>query len=294
MLSDEKKDLDQAAIDSVLNELQSDESRRVYKDGWTRYRAWLFNQDIEVLEARPRNIGAYIAHLRDVGNAKSTRARVLSIIREFYGALVREELLSSNPAREVKNPKVESTPSTPSLTVLEIRQLVAAMPNESWKEKRDRICVRLLFGLGLRRAEVSRMRREDFRDGAVTCIVKGNKKLTVGVPEWLEDEVFKWCMFAGIEAGSILPRSQKNRHAISGDMIYKIVVQAGKAVGVKTSPHALRRTNITILGEMGVSLKERQLAVGHSSSSTTEKYDRARDASKNAPGQLLEDLVNGK
>lgn len=283
----------QAAIDAVLNELQSEESRRVYKDGWTRYRKWLFNQDVAVLEARPRHIGGYIAHLRDEGNAKSTRSRVLSIIREIYGALVREELIASNPAREVKNPKTESAPSTPSLTADEVQSLLAAMPTEDWKDKRNRLCVCLLFGLGLRRAEVSRMCKEDFRTGAVTCIIKGNKRLTVGVPEWLENEVFRWCMFAGIEDGPILPRSRKNAKAISGGMVYKIVAQAGNEVGLKVSPHALRRTNITILGERGVSLKERQLAVGHASSSTTERYDRARDAAKNAPGQLLEDLVNG-
>jgi len=60
---------------------------------------------------------------------------------------------------------------------------------------------------------------------------------------------------------------------------------------VKINPHGLRRTNITLAGERGVSARVRQLAVGHTSLMTTERYDMARDASRNAPGQVFEDLV---
>jgi len=78
---------------------------------------------------------------------------------------------------------------------------------------------------------------------------------------------------------------------VSGDMVYTIVRDAAERVELKAPPHAFRRANITLGGERGVSLKARQLAVGHSSQATTERYDKARDAAKNAPGQVFADML---
>jgi lysophospholipase L1-like esterase len=50
--------------------------------------------------------------------------------------------------------------------------------------------------------------------------------------------------------------------------------------------------NITHAGIRNVSLKERQLAVGHSSSSTTERYDRARNAAGTKVGNVFASLVH--
>jgi len=58
-------------------------------------------------------------------------------------------------------------------------------------------------------------------------------------------------------------------------------------IATAQTPHAYRRTNITLGGERGVSLKMRQLAVGHGSSAVTERYDHARKAATNAPGTSL-------
>lgn len=282
------------AFSELLAELPSLESRRTYAGAWTRYVEWLRAQSIEPLDAKPRQISAYLAHLRDdKKRSKSTLQLTLSVIREAYRYFVREELLAVNHAREVKTPRTESTPKTPYLGQDDARKLLS-VPAETWEEKRDRLCVRLLIGLGWRRSEVARMRIEHFHDGTVTGIVKGSKRLTVGVPKWLQDDITEWLTDTGIKSGPLLPRAADDARPMTADMVYQHVVRLGRRAGVTINPHGLRRTNITLTGERGVSLKERQLAVGHSSSGTTERYDRARDASASAPGQTLVDLVEEK
>ena len=279
------------SLAGVLDQLASPESRRAYENDWARYASWLEQQGVPVLEARARHVVAHLAGLREQGKAKSTAGRALSVIREVYGALVRDEHIEVNPAREVKNPKQSSEPRTPWLTEDELAKLLAA-PATTWEERRDRLCVLLLLGLGWRRAEVARMRVEDFRDGTVTGVVKGGKRLTVGVPEWLQVEIATWCAHAGVDKGPLLPRAPLKPEAVSGGMVYKMVAAVAARAGVTINPHGLRRTTITLAGALGATLKERQLMVGHTSQSTTERYDRARDAAGNAPGRVFASMVS--
>ena len=221
-----------ASLASLLAELASPRSRRAYQDDWGRFRAGLEKEaGIKVIEARPRHVVTYVAKLRDEGKAKASTGRALSVIRAVYGALVRDEIVSLNPAREVKNPKVSSEPRTPWLKEDEVRRLLDG-PTSTRKERRDAICLRLLFGLGWRREEVARLRVEDFRGATVTGLVKGGKKITVGVPSWLLRALDEWRSAAKIETGAILPRSAKNPQPISGDIVYQIVKKAEARAGI--------------------------------------------------------------
>lgn len=286
------------AFEGLIADLGSPDSQRAYRSDWARYTTWLTGENVEVAAARPRHVSAHIASLRDPNRkpkpmAKSTITRALSVIREVYGVLVRDEIIETNPAREIKNYKVNAAPKTPYLIEDQMTKLLN-LPAEKWQERRDRMCIQLLFGLGLRRSEVARMRVEDFGENlhTVTGRLKGGKSYTVGVPAWIQESLTEWLTYAKITNGPILPRSVSNPNEISGDIVYQIVTSATELAGVEiVSPHALRRSNITILGEKGVSLKERQLAVGHASSATTERYDRAREAAKNAPGQMFADMI---
>jgi integrase/recombinase XerD len=290
------------AFTRALRNLGSDESRRAYRGDWQRWSDWCDRESIDLLAARPGDVEDHLAALRQEGCKRATLGRALAAIRSIYSYLVRDELCAVNPAREVKAPRFDSRPKVPWLTEEGIKQLFASIPEpDSWKGRRSRVCLSLLFGLGWRRAEVARLRIEDFKEGqsgrTVTGLVKGGKEITVGVPPWVWSEIEAWLPSLGGEGepvpaeGPLLPQKFGQPTSISGDIVYQIVKEAALAAGVTINPHGLRRTNITLAGERGVSAKMRQLAVGHSSVTTTERYDMARDAAKNAPGQIFEDLV---
>lgn len=281
------------SLETLLSSLPSAGSQRVYAGAWERFEAWLGSEQIAVLAARPRDVTAYLAKLRSEKKAKSTIGHGLSVIREAYSAFVRDELIAINPAREVKAPKMSSNPRTPWLNEEQVRAVFFALRGDSWKERRARMCAVLLFGIGWRRSEVARMRLEDFNytDQTVTGIIKGAKRITVGVPPWVLSEIKMWARFARIPKGALLPRSEEDPAAISGDVLYNIVRASTASAGHRVSPHAFRRTFITITGKRGYSLRKRQLAVGHESQQTTEGYDLATEATDSAPGEVLADLV---
>lgn len=289
------EELVNAALQDVINDLDSPHSRRSYASDWNRYCEWAAEQGIDVLAATPRVIRDHTLWMRDTkGYKRSTVGKALSVIREVYRALVNAEVIAINPASATKNPKADHALKTPVLTEQEMRHLISSMPMTSWREGRDRLVVLCLFGLGWRRAEVARMRVEDFDGTTVRAIVKGNKAINVAVPTWLLEEITAWREMACIFAGPLFPRRELGDRPISGPIVYEIVTAVAKAAGFPAgavTPHAMRRTNITIAGEKGVSLKARQLAVGHSSSSTTERYDRARDARSEAPGNAFAEIV---
>lgn len=285
------------AVGAAIADLGSPESRRSYEVAWRFYRAWLTSQQLEVTAVKPRHITAYIAQMKVARTGKpqvkGSRGRALTVIRSMYSALVRDEIMETNPALCVKGPKVDGTPKAPYIADEADLEKLLNVPASSWTERRDRLIVRMTFGLGWRRAEVARVKLEDIDGETISATVKGGKRITVGLPDWLAEDIFEWRQFAGIDAGPLFPRRQDDPRMINGAIVYRVVRQScAKAEIEVVPPHALRRTNVTLGGIRGVPLKERQLAVGHSSSSTTERYDRARNAAATKVGNAFASLVH--
>lgn len=289
-------------VDDVLagfwNSRDSAGSKRMYIHDWQDYEAWCASNNVAILKAKPSDVQRYVLSLRDDPERKlapATRARMLSVVRSCYDALVVNDLLPTNPAKSVKSPRGATTfePNTPWLDEDGTRRLLASLAaGDDWRSRRDRLALLLFVGLGWRRAEVARMCVSDFRDGKVTGTVKGGKRVTVGVPSWLESEIDRWCKFAKLEADdALLPSREGSDESISPQALYLVVKEAASRADVEITPHGLRRTFITTLRGRGTDLKELQVAVAHSSSATTERYDRARQVS--APGEKLADLVYG-
>lgn len=293
-----KKDPVTEPLARLLRNLGSEGSRLGYKNDWERYRKWLAVEKVDVLKVKPRHIEAHIMALQDDGDARSTCGRALSVIREVYGILVRDELMEVNPAREVKNPKFDGgKPKTPWLDEDQIKKILN-IPCTTWHDRRDHMCLCLLCGLGIRRAEIARINIEDFRvrgqNTELEFVSKGGKSATVGVPQWLTEKITEWAEYAGIKSGALLPRSATNAASINGDIIYKIVRAAGIKAGLPkklVKPHAFRRTAITLAYKEGVSIDDLQRAAAHSNKSTTEHYIQAVQTSETAPGDWMKRLI---
>lgn len=280
------------SVERLLRQLGSDNSRRVYRNDWGRFLTWLNGEGLTVTEVKPRHVEDHIIWLHEnQGCTRSTCSRALSVIRAIYGILARDEIIATNPAREVKNPKYDSTPKVPVLAEEQVKRLLN-LPAETWKERRNKLVVEILLGLGWRRSEVARMRLEDFSEDGSLSKKKGGKTAATGVPKFIVEKIREWCHYAGIKEGPIFIRSIEDRREISGEIVYKIVKGALTQAGIEEgSPHALRRSFATLLYKSGkASLRELQIALSHSSSVTTERYTKVVDAHKIAPGEGLEDL----
>lgn len=280
---------------AFIAQLPSPESRRSYTHVWKYYRIWLDEQQLDATAVRPRHVQLYIAKRREDGLKKGSIGRVLSVLRSIYGQVVCDELMDVNPAREVKKPRMIGTPNAPWIKTPEDIKKLINVPGDSWKERRDRLCVRLLLGLGWRRAEVARVTLEDIDGDAVSVICKGGARKTFGLPDFCMEEIFEWRMYAGIDSGPLLIRGTEDRRAVSGAIVYAMVRRASERSGIgKFAPHSLRRTAGTYLGKKGKTLKERQLMFGHASTRTTEGYDKDTDARGNKPGEAFGEFVEAR
>lgn len=281
-------------VASAIADLPSRESQRSYAYDWRCYMEWLATRELDVTAVRPKHVQLYIGSLRD-RRAKASIGRALSVIRTIYGRLVCDEHMTVNPAREVKAPRVDNAPKTPWIREeAAIEKLLNVNEfGESWTEKRDRLIIRMALGLGWRRSEVARVTVEDLDGDAVTVRVKGGLRKTFGLPDFCAEEIFEWRMFAGIDAGPLFPRNEEDGRAINGGIVYRIVRQSCARVGITVvPPHALRRTAVSYLREHGVGLKPCQLMLGHAQEATTGRYDKARDARANRPGEAFGKLVH--
>lgn len=177
-----------------------------------------------------------------------------------------------------------------------------------WKERRDRMCIQLVAGIGWRRSEIARMKVEDFVGGAgwregeggpsqsviVKGIVKGGKEATATVAPWLLKEIAAWRKFAGIGRGFLLPRAPDDSKAISGDIVYTITQAVAVAVGVepsKAAPHAFRRSLATHANRRGVAMADIQHSLGHSTIAVTERYIKGSHEVAHAPGDWMAELA---
>ncbi len=124
-------------------------------------------------------------------NKKSSIARKISTLRSFFRYLVREKLVSSNPAKAVSTPKVEK-PLPTTLTVDEAFRLMES-PDRPMKkvfegrgEKsalRDRAILELLYSSGIRVGELVGLNLNIWIStlGIVKVMGKGRKERIVPI-----------------------------------------------------------------------------------------------------------------
>jgi len=211
-------------------------------------------------------------------NRKSSIARKLSTLRSFYRYLVREQVLSANPAKPVATPKVEKLLPT-TLTVDEAFRLMES-PSRDQKsretELRDRAVLELLYSSGLRVSELVglNLNRVDLDLGIVRVMGKGRKERIVPVGAKAIEALKSYLETRGIleEGSPLFVNLRKGR--LTDRSVARLVKKYGRQSGIfrKISPHSLRHTFATHLLDAGAGLREIQEMLGHVSLSTTQRY----------------------
>ena len=222
------------------------------------------------------------------GATKSTVARKLAAVRSFFQFLVKEGALATNPAKLVSTPKLpKNLPPVP--TPEEMNRLVDSVAPGGERDRfpdkivRDRAIFELLYGCGLRLAEVEGLNLEDFdwRERWVRVRGKGRKEREVPfgakAAEALERylEVRKKELPPGREEPALfLHRWGGKLRRLTARSIERIVKRYAMALSGDSSmhPHTLRHAFAThLLGE-GADLRAIQELLGHANLSTTQKY----------------------
>jgi len=146
------------------------------------------------------------------------------------------------------------------------------------------VAVELLFGTGIRVAELAALRNEDLDlQGAVITIVgKGDRQRRVYVPDAEVRELLAVYRSARTErsSGTSVFLLNSRGEAASPQFIRRLVRQLAEEAKLdrRVTPHMFRHSVATYLLEEGVDIRYVQRLLGHRSIGTTEIYTHVADA----------------
>ena len=248
---------------------------------------------VGLAEVQPTHIRRWAAQMHSGGRSGRGIALILSGWRGFYAWLGREGLVAVNPVLDVRAPKA-GKPLPKALTVDDAVQL-ASFKNDSdnpWLEARDAALVELLYGGGLRLAEVTGLDVVasasargwlDLQAGEAHVLGKGSKRRIVPVGTQAVAAVQRWLLVRDQGLARLPELAQqaalfigRNGTRLSAQSIWKRLqarsLQAGLAVPVH--PHMLRHSFASHLLQSSSDLRGVQELLGHANISTTQIYTR--------------------
>jgi integrase/recombinase XerC len=223
--------------------------------------------------ADARALRAFLAGLHQRGLGKASISRKLAAVRSCMRFLARRGIVESNPARQLRGPRVPSR--LPSfLPKDESKDLLDAPSEDTLAGRRDRALLELLYASGLRVAECCGLDLEDLdrRHGTVRVMGKGSKERVVPVGEIALEALDAYLDRRGGGNGPLFRNARGTR--LSTRSVHSIVRRRARAAGLArlVTPHTLRHTFAThLLGE-GADLRFIQELLGHSRLSTTQRY----------------------
>lgn len=226
-----------------------------------------------------RMLRNFVARLTADGLASSTVSRKISALRGYFGFLVDEELLGSDPTERLEAPRRgRSLPDV--LSVEEVERLLARVDPEERLAFRDAALIEVLYGSGLRVSELTglQVRNLFLEEGLLQVLGKGSKERLVPLGADARRALTRYLreLRPRLDRGESRGRVFLNQHGrpLSRMGVWKILRRLVERAGLRkrVTPHTLRHTFATHLLEGGADLAAVQEMLGHADISTTEIY----------------------
>ncbi len=268
---------------------------RNYRRDIERFLEWLGTDDarFDPQSVTTGDLREWIVHRSESG-ALSAGAmnRELSSLRALFRWLLRTGAVDHDVAHGLRSLKTGRrlpafVPESRMATVVaECREA-----GDDFTPARDALILLLLYGCGLRLAELIAIDRSDLAADCAQLMVhgKGDKQRMVPVPALVRKQISRYLTL--IERQNICNCAEKaliltkKGKRISRSAVYRAVQRGLADAGVqgKKSPHVLRHTYATHLLNDGADIREIQELLGHASLQTTQVYthnsiDRLREA----------------
>jgi integrase/recombinase XerC len=272
----------------------------------------LFSQHLQAEKGRsPETLRAYLADLADFRRYMEASAKVtdvtrvdrfhvrgflaerfgkikkvsvgrkLAAIRTFFRFLVREGIVSANPAAAIRAPKRDK----PLPKALSVDDMDRFFSRNADMAKRDAAIFELLYSSGLRVGELTglKVRDLDLHNGWVRVVGKGNKERYVPVGSRAAHALESYLAVRDLlvttkgsttDQGALFINSRGRQ--LSSRSVRRILKAYLDSAGLTrdASPHTFRHSFASHLLQGGADLRSIQELLGHTSLSTTQRYTR--------------------
>ena len=281
----------------------SPRTQEIYRDVLERYGRFVEGKAEENLT--PQLIRSYEADLMAKDMSARTVHQHLSVLSSFARFLMQRGVLESNPVRSVRKPKMEKrlpvhyreaemekylsdtawAASEENLDLLlGYGNLDSPAAKDLYERRLHRLIVHILYGAGLRRAELIGLEIQGFDPARKILRVrgKGDKMRDIPIISSLSQEISLYLNAAksmvSVERAPASPLlvTPKGRK-LYPEYVDRVVKAELDKAGIqgRKSPHALRHTLATSLLEDGASLTSIKEVLGHSSLAATQVYTHA-------------------
>jgi len=240
-----------------------------YKDKLRPFLAFL--EGLQITNAKdisPTNIRTYIEHLRVKGQCSGTIYRAYTGLGTFFGFLLKEDFIKSNPITLVEKPKNVKR-LIQAFSMEQIRGLLAQFDRNNFPHLRTRTLAILLLDTGLRISEALGIKKDDvdLQNNTMRVLGKGGKERDVPFGTTAKQAVMQYLMRIGDIPGQELLFLNRFGGGVNRRTIQRqIQLYAEKAgiKGVRPSPHTLRHTFATQYILNGGDAFSLQKILGHS------------------------------
>ncbi len=275
---------------------------RAYQRELQQFAAYMAKHDSEKAADRIEHtdIRSYLGTLYERGLSKASAARALASIRSWFKWLARTGHVDQNVASLVATPKLpKHLPRVPSIE--QMNRVVDSVGEEaaSWPA-RDKAIFELLYGCGIRNAELTGLNLEDIHWANEAILVRGKGQKQRYVPlgdaaamalrAYLTERSARLAA-NGANASKDTPALLVNLRLRGlgqpghdarlttrsvGRIVKRIAILCGLSSDVH--PHTLRHAFGTHLLEEGADLRAIQELLGHERLSTTQRYTQLTNA----------------
>lgn len=237
-----------------------------------------------------QNIRSYVAGSLDRGlDARTVNLR-LSALSTWCNYLLREGVLDRNPVLKVPRPKMarklpsfyteHSVEKYFDLSAARLRESATEGGETDFRLLRDRTIMLVLYGTGVRRAELCSLKEKDFDPSrkVFRIVGKGDKPREIPVPDLICRELLLYLKRNREENPSnpdglfFLTDRGKPLYLAFADNLVRRELSGLEGFTGKKSPHVLRHSLATHLLNRGADLNSIKEMLGHSSLAATQIY----------------------
>lgn len=224
-------------------------------------------------------IRSWIISLVEKGIGPRSVNRKIASLRSFYKFLIKREMIEKDPCMKIS--ALKTSRDLPHFVqeneILSILDQFAFEDNfQGW---RDRIMLEVLYGTGIRLAELLNVKDGDldFKGATLKVLGKRNKERIIPIPDSLVPVIQNY-----IKVRDIAVKNRKSGNLLLTDkgepvyamLVYRTVKKYLKLFtnSDKQSPHVLRHTFATHLLNKGAELNAVKDLLGHANLAATQVY----------------------